>query len=87
MSILQFPFSADLAAEMSCIICGRALSLDEATLGPKNAEGEVTILCNGHLWDGASFINGLADYAAIERRKYFHTHGNDEMLFGEERYA
>ena len=67
---------------VSCILCERSIELSDATLGPVNAEGEISLLCNGHLWDDLKFINGLADYIADERRKFLQLNGHTLMQFG-----
>lgn len=68
--------------EVSCTLCGRKISLLEATLGPISAEGEVSLLCGGHLWDGRNFIDELADYMAGERRKFFQINDHSLTQFG-----
>lgn len=82
MSILKHPYKNSDAVEIECALCGRLITSDCATFGPVNAEGIITILCAGHLWDGLKFIDQLADYMAEERKKYFRNNGNDIMRFG-----
>jgi hypothetical protein len=82
MSILKFPNDDTIPAEVVCVLCGKCITTDWATFGPINAEGSVTILCAGHLWDGLSFIDKMADYMAQERAWYFRNNGNNAMRFG-----
>lgn len=82
MSILKLPSDDTVPAEVICALCDRRITPDCATLGPINAEGNITILCAGHLWDGLNFIDRLADYMAEEREKYFRNNGNNVMRFG-----
>lgn len=82
MSILKLASDDTVPAEVICALCERCIPSDCATLGPINAEGGITILCAGHLWDGLKFIDQLADYMAEEREKYFLSNGNKVMRFG-----
>jgi hypothetical protein len=68
--------------EVACVLCKRRIALSEAAIGPMNAEGEVSLLCNGHLWDDLKFIDELADYVADERRKFFNANDHNLMQFG-----
>jgi hypothetical protein len=65
-----------------CVLCKREILLSEATIGPRNASGGVSLLCDGHLWDGRKFIDELADYIAGERRKFFDANDHNLMQFG-----
>jgi hypothetical protein len=82
MSILKFPNNTAMPDKTSCALCARRISLEEATIGPISADGGVTLMCSGHLWDGLNFIDRLADYMAEEREKYFRANGNNVMRFG-----
>lgn len=82
MSVIKFPYDMPRPEEISCVLCERRIPLQEATIGPTNAEGEVSLLCGGHIWDGRKFIDELADYMAGERRKFFQTNDHGLMQFG-----
>lgn len=82
MSVANFPYNKPMPKEIDCVLCGRIISPSEATIGPMNAEGEVSLLCNGHLWDDLKFIDELADYVADERRKFFRANDHNLMQFG-----
>lgn len=79
MGIIKFPPGVNKVNKLTCAICGRKISPAEATIGPANSEGNPTLLCNGHLWGGLSFIDQMADYMAKERSRYLG--GNDVMDF------
>lgn len=79
MSILQLPTDKPQPNNTSCCLCGRLISKDIATLGPCDAEGNVTFICVGHSKDGLRFIVMLADYTADERQKFMKRHGNNLM--------
>lgn len=82
MSIVNFPYNKPAPEEITCVICRRRILPSDATIGPTNAKGEASLLCNGHLWDGLEFINELADYVADERRKFFKANDHNLMQFG-----
>lgn len=82
MSVTNFPYNKLVPEEITCPLCGRRILPSDATIGPINAEGEPSLLCNGHLWDGLEFIDELADYIADERRKFFHTNDQNLTQFG-----
>jgi hypothetical protein len=82
MSIIHFPYNQPLPKEVPCVFCKRIISMSELTIGPLNAQGKVSLLCNGHLWDGLKFIDELADYVADERRKLLYANGDNLMQFG-----
>lgn len=82
MSILQFPQNTARPDTITCVLCGRTIGAEQATVGPVDAGGVATLLCGGHLWDGLSFINRLADYTAAERDRYFRNNIDDIIRFG-----
>lgn len=82
MSIVKFPQNIVCPKEIVCALCGRRVELELVTVGPVNANGAMTLLCSGHLWDGLKFINQLADYTAAERDKYFKNNIGDIVRFG-----
>jgi hypothetical protein len=82
MSVTSFPYHKPTPTRAICALCKRSISLSEATVGPINAEGEVTLICNEHLREGRKFIDDLADFVAGERRKFFHTNDHNLMQFG-----
>lgn len=82
MSVIKFPYNKPMPEKVSCMLCRRKISLFEVTIGPINAEGEVSMLCNGHLWDGRKFIDELADYMAGERRRFFQVNDHNLIQFG-----
>ncbi len=82
MSVIKFPYNKPKPERIICALCGRPITLADATIGPLNAKGEVTLLCNGHLWDGLKLINDLADYLAEERLKFFSTNNYSLRQFG-----
>lgn len=82
MNVIDFPYNKPRPARVTCVLCGRIIPISNATIGPLNAKGEVSLLCNGHLWDDLKFIDMLADYMAEERRKFFSTHKHNLMQFG-----
>jgi hypothetical protein len=53
---------------MPCVVCGMEI-LEEATVGPYNAEGELTFICNRHLRNSHQFIGQLADFITEERQR------------------
>lgn len=78
MGIIKFPQNEALPAEITCVLCSRKILPSDATIGPIDANGEPSMLCNGHLWDDLRFIDMLADYLAGERHKF--THANSYVL-------
>lgn len=82
MPVIQLADFETLPAQIVCSLCGRQTHLQDATIGPVNAEGCVTLICNGHLWDGRNFINQLADYMAKERAEFLRNNGHNMMRFG-----
>jgi len=82
MNVIDFPYNKPTPARIACVLCGRNIPISNATIGPLNAKGEVSLLCNGHLWDELKFIDMLADYMAEERRKFFVTNKHNLMQFG-----
>jgi hypothetical protein len=82
MGLVDFPYNKPIPEEIICVLCGRKILSADATIGPLNAEGEVSLLCNGHLWDDLKFIDELADYMAEERRKFFYAKDHNLMQFG-----
>ena len=82
MNVIDFPYNRPKPAHVTCVLCGRNIPISSATIGPLNAKGEVSLLCNGHLWDDLKFIDMLADYMAEERRKFFFAHKHNLMQFG-----
>lgn len=87
MSVTKFPYNKPLPKEITCVLCERKISLTDATLGPLNAKGEVSLLCNGHLWDDFKFIDELADYIADQRQKFFYANHHNLMQFGASPHA
>jgi len=82
MSVINFPYNKLKPDYVVCALCGQTIPLSDATIGPLNATGEVSLLCNGHLWDGPKFINDLADYLAKERDKFLVGNGYSLKQFG-----
>ena len=82
MSVINFPYNKQMPEQVTCELCTRVIPISEATLGPINAEGEVSLLCGGHLWDGRKFIDELADFMAGERRKFFRVNDHNLIQFG-----
>ena len=82
MSVTNFPYNKPLPKEITCVLCKRKIPPSQATIGPVNAKGEVSLLCNGHLWDDFKFIDGLADYMASERRRFFYANSHNLTQFG-----
>ncbi len=82
MGLVDFPYNKPIPEEITCVLCERRILPSNATIGPLNAEGEVSLLCNGHLWDDLKFIDELADYLAGERHKFFHANSHNLMQFG-----
>lgn len=82
MGIVNFPYNKPMPEKVSCALCGRDIPMSDATLGSINADGKVSLFCNGHLWDGLKFIDELADYMANERRRFFRANNQNLMQFG-----
>lgn len=82
MNVIDFPYNKPKPAHVMCVLCGRNIPISSVTIGPLDAKGEVSLLCNGHFWDDLKFIDMLADYMAEERRKFFFTHKHNLMQFG-----
>jgi hypothetical protein len=82
MSVINFPYNKPMPKEVTCVLCKRSIPISEATIGPINAKGEMSLLCNGHLWDDLKLIDELADYIAEERRKFFQANGHNLTQFG-----
>lgn len=82
MGVINFPYNKPVPKDTACVLCKRRITLSEATIGPTNAKGEPSLLCNGHLWDDLKFIDELADYVAHQRREFLHTNGHNLMQFG-----
>ncbi len=82
MGVIDFPYNKPMPEEITCVLCKRVIRPADATIGPLNAQGEVSLLCNGHLWDGLRFIDELADYIAGERRKFFYANDHNLMQLG-----
>lgn len=82
MGVVDFPYNKPLPEEITCALCKRMILPADATIGPLNSEGEVSLLCNGHLWDDLKFIDELADYLADERRKFFYANHQNLIQFG-----
>ncbi len=82
MGVIDFPYNKPKPKYVKCVLCERTIPTSDATIGPLNAAGEVSLLCNGHLWDDLKFIDEVADYLAEERRKFFYTNHHNLMQFG-----
>lgn len=82
MGVIDFPYNKPIPKQIECVLCGRCVSLADATIGPLNAAGEISLLCNGHLWDDLKFIDELADYLAEQRRKFFYANAHNLVQFG-----
>lgn len=82
MGVTNFPYKKPLPKEITCAMCKRKIPPSQATIGPINAEGRVSLLCNGHLWDDLNFIDEFADYMANERRRFFYANGHNLTQFG-----
>jgi hypothetical protein len=82
MGVIDFPYNKPKPEYVNCVLCERTITMPDATIGPLNAEGEVSLLCNGHLWDDLKFIDEVADYLAEERRKFFYANSHNLMQFG-----
>ena len=82
MGVLSFPYNKPISKEISCALCERRILLADATIGPLNAEGGVSLLCNGHLWDDFKLIDELADYIAEQRQTFFKANHHNLMQFG-----
>ena len=77
MSIVSFPYNKPLPEKIICAMCGRNIGMENATIGPLNAKGAVSLFCNGHLWEDRNFVDKLADYNARERQKFFDANGHN----------
>ena len=82
MSIIKLPNNESLPAEIMCVLCSRRISPADATIGPTDASGEPSMICNGHLWDDLKFIDMLADYLAGERNKFVRINNHASKRFG-----
>lgn len=82
MSITSFPYDEPLPEVVTCAFCKREIPLERATIGPINAKGAVSLLCNSHLWDDLKFIDEHADYIASQRRKFFGSDNHNLRRFG-----
>jgi hypothetical protein len=82
MSVTSFPYNKPIPKEIECVLCRRKILPSDATIGPLSASGELSLLCNGHLWDGRKLIDDLADYMAGERRRFFRDNDHNLMQFG-----
>ncbi len=80
MSIISFPYNTPLPEKITCVICKRDIFIEDATVGPVNALGTASLLCDGHLWDDLKFVDELADYTASERQKFFDSNEYNLML-------
>lgn len=79
MSIVSFPYNKLLPEKIACAMCRRSIYTADATIGPVNARGTISLLCNGHLWEDRKFIDELADYNARERQKFLDANGHNLM--------
>jgi hypothetical protein len=77
MSIVSFPYDEPLPVKIVCALCRREIRIEYATIGPINARGVVSLLCNGHLWEDRKFVDELADYTASERQKLSDLNGHN----------
>lgn len=68
MAIIQLSNDEQLAEYVQCAICGKRITLIEATAGLFNAENKQQFACNGHFWNPHQFIAGWADFMATQRR-------------------
>jgi len=55
-----------------CGICSGLISKGEATVGPYDADGNLTFICNRHLRNSHQLISLLADYIVDEQRELTH---------------
>lgn len=77
MSIVSFPYNKLLPEKVICDLCKRDVPIEDATIGPINARGAISLLCNGHLWEDRKFVDELADYTAGEQQKLFGSNGHN----------
>jgi hypothetical protein len=77
MSIVSFPYNKPLPEKVICDLCKRDIRIEDATIGPINVEGAISLLCNGHLWEDRKFVDELADYTASERQRFFNANGHN----------
>lgn len=79
MSIVSFPYNKPLPEKITCAMCGRSIRIEDATIGPLNARGAISLFCNGHLWEDRRFVDELANYNACERQQFFDANGHNLM--------
>ena len=54
---------------LTCTLCAGVIIDGNATIGPFNAEGELTFICMRHRQNFRQFINLFADFRTVERQK------------------
>lgn len=69
MAIVKLPNDKPIPERLSCAICARLITPDEATAGMLDADNKQQFACNGHFWNPHQFIAGWADFLAAERAK------------------
>lgn len=69
-----------------CIVCHEKIAKGEMTVGPYNADGELSFLCGRHL-RGSQFIGLLADYMVAERQRLISHEPNLKLSNGANRDA
>lgn len=66
----NFQTSNRTVVALECTICEKPLISGQASAGPYNAYGELTLICTGHRQNFRQFLNLFADFRAVERQKF-----------------
>lgn len=53
-----------------CTICNQSIDAEDASVGPYNADGELTFICRSHRQNYRQVINVLADFITSERQRF-----------------
>lgn len=77
MGIVSFPYNKPMPEKVTCVLCGRSIHIDDATMGPLSARSSSSLMCNGHLWEDRKFVDELADFEASERRRSLGVNGHN----------
>ncbi len=57
-------------ATTKCTVCNQPIDAEDASVGPYNADGELTFICRSHRQNYRQVINVLADFITSERQRF-----------------
>lgn len=66
LGVIEWPTSANISAEVPCIICEDTVAIQNATAGAQYADGRQAFACTDHTWNKSSWLLSWVKFAQRE---------------------